>query len=79
MTDPHSTIEDVDKQHQPARAGQRPERRKKQRANMHDGIPVWYDCCSCEAEPYWAAAAEEMGMNLDGHEADAADAAESNE
>lgn len=22
--------------------------------SMHDGVPVWYDCCSCEAEPYWA-------------------------
>jgi hypothetical protein len=22
---------------------------------MHDDVPVWYDCCSCEAEPYWQA------------------------
>ena len=21
--------------------------------SMHEDIPVWYDCCSCEAEPYW--------------------------
>ena len=21
--------------------------------SMHDDVPVWYDCCSCEAEPYW--------------------------
>jgi hypothetical protein len=21
--------------------------------SMHDGVEVWYDCCSCEAEPYW--------------------------
>jgi hypothetical protein len=21
--------------------------------SMHEGVPVWYDCCSCEAEPYW--------------------------
>lgn len=21
--------------------------------SMHADIPVWYDCCSCEAEPYW--------------------------
>lgn len=20
---------------------------------MHTNVPVWYDCCSCEAEPYW--------------------------
>jgi len=25
--------------------------------SMHEGVPVWYDCCSCEAEPYWAALA----------------------
>ena len=36
-----------------------PELRSKKRANMHDGIPVWYDCCSCEAEPYWVAAGAE--------------------
>lgn len=22
--------------------------------SMHEDVPVWYDCCSCEAEPYWA-------------------------
>ena len=21
--------------------------------SMHDAVPVWCDCCSCEAEPYW--------------------------
>ena len=21
--------------------------------SMHEDIPVWYDCCTCEAEPYW--------------------------
>lgn len=21
--------------------------------SMHTDVPVWYDCCSCEAEPYW--------------------------
>lgn len=21
--------------------------------SMHDGVEVWCDCCSCEAEPYW--------------------------
>jgi hypothetical protein len=31
----------------------------KQSMSMHDGIPVWYDCCSCEAEPYWVAAMED--------------------
>ena len=32
--------------------------------SMHDGIAVWCDCCSCEAEPYWAELAEEMGIDL---------------
>ena len=27
--------------------------RKKASLSMHDNVPVWYDCCSCEAEPYW--------------------------
>jgi hypothetical protein len=34
------------------------------RLSMHDGIAVWCDCCSCEAEPYWAAVAEELGIDL---------------
>ncbi|MFO7542236.1 MAG: hypothetical protein R6W97_05400 [Thiobacillus sp.] len=36
----------------------------RKRANMHDGIAVWCDCCSCAAEPYWLAVAEEMGIDL---------------
>ena len=27
--------------------------------SMHDGVEVWCDCCSCEAEPYWIAAMQE--------------------
>ena len=27
--------------------------------SMHDGVPVWCDCCSCEAEPYWLEAFEQ--------------------
>ncbi|HZW25969.1 MAG TPA: hypothetical protein VFF26_10845 [Gallionella sp.] len=41
---------------------------KKKRANMHEGIAVWCDCCSCEAEPYWAELAEEMGMTFSDYE-----------
>lgn len=33
--------------------------------SMHEGVPVWHDCCCCEAEPYWAELAEEMGIDLD--------------
>lgn len=32
--------------------------------SMHEGIAVWCDCCSCEAEPYWVAVADEMGVDL---------------
>lgn len=31
---------------------------------MHEGIGAWCDCCSCEAEPYWAEVAEELGIDL---------------
>lgn len=41
---------------------------KRKRANMHEGITVWCDCCSCEAEPYWAAVAEELGIDLGDYE-----------
>ena len=27
--------------------------------SMHDGVEVWCDCCSCEAEPYWVEAMKE--------------------
>jgi len=38
--------------------------RRRRSISMHDGIAVWCDCCSCEAEPYWAELAEEMGIDL---------------
>lgn len=38
--------------------------KNKKSISMHDGIAVWCDCCSCEAEPYWAELAEEMGIDL---------------
>ena len=31
--------------------------------SMHEDIPEWYDCCSCEAEPYWI---EAMGEEATG-------------
>lgn len=27
--------------------------------SMHEDVPVWCDCCSCAAEPYWLEAMEE--------------------
>ena len=41
--------------------------------SMHHGIAVWCDCCSCAAEPYWLAVAEEMGIDLGSDYEDDAD------
>ena len=37
-----------------------PERAKSKSLSMHEGVAVWCDCCSCEAEPYWAELAEDL-------------------
>ena len=34
------------------------------RLSMHNGVTVWCDCCSCEAEPYWAVMAEKPEADL---------------
>ena len=34
--------------------------------SMHDGVEVWCDCCSCEAEPYWVEVAQALGIDLGG-------------
>ena len=34
--------------------------------SMHDGVDVWCDCCSCEAEPYWVEAMEEYQQTNSG-------------
>jgi hypothetical protein len=44
------------------------ETRRRKRVSMHDGIGVWCDCCSCEAEPRWVAVAEELGIDLSDYE-----------
>lgn len=49
-------------------SGDERKRKKRKCANMHEGIAVWCDCCSCEAEPYWAAVAEELGIDLGDYE-----------
>ena len=33
--------------------------------SQHEGVPLWCDCCPCEAEPYWVEVAEELGIDLD--------------
>lgn len=48
----------------PAREPAAIKSKRRKRANMHEGIAVWCDCCSCAAEPYWLAVAEEMGIDL---------------
>ena len=40
-------------------------RAPRSRLSMHEGVTVWCDCCSCEAEPYWADVAGELGIDLD--------------
>lgn len=37
---------------------------------MHEGIGIWADCCSCEAEPYWRELADDMGVDLNEYEED---------
>lgn len=32
--------------------------------SMHDGVEVWCDCCSCEAEPYWVEAMQDFDEKL---------------
>ncbi|MCW8327776.1 hypothetical protein MD588_03065 [Photobacterium sp. SDRW27] len=43
---------------------------RNQRMSMHEGVAPWCDCCVCEAEPYWADVAEEMGISLSNFEED---------
>lgn len=33
--------------------------------SMHDGVEVWCDCCSCEAEPYWVEAFDKPSKGAD--------------
>jgi hypothetical protein len=58
-------------------ASQRPaapaEMKERKRANMHEGIGVWCDCCSCEAEPRWVEVAEELGIDLSDYEDEGAE------
>lgn len=42
-----------------ARAPQAQQRHPGRTKSMHEGVPDWYDCCSCEMEPYWREATQE--------------------
>jgi hypothetical protein len=49
----------------PERPASAPSAKERRRSlSMHEGIAVWCDCCSCEAEPYWVEAAKAMGVDL---------------
>ena len=69
MTDsqPHPNTGDADQKidtaPEPGTAPSTAGKRKKS-LSMHEGIAVWCDCCSCEAEPYWVEVAEELGIDL---------------
>ncbi|GAA5216964.1 hypothetical protein ACFSJ3_12965 [Corallincola platygyrae] len=45
-------------------------RPKRTGSNMHEGIGDWCDTCVCEAEPYWAEVADELGISLSDYEDD---------
>ena len=44
----------------PPKASQQAQKKKKKSLSMHEDVPVWYDSCSCQAEPYWLEVAGEM-------------------
>ena len=46
---------DVDNTHDEATSQEKSSMSK----SMHDGVEVWCDCCSCEAEPYWVEAMQD--------------------
>ena len=68
MIDQRKTVapgNDNDRQQQADNTPSAPATMKRKKSkSMHDGIAVWCDCCSCEAEPYWVAVAEEMRIDL---------------
>lgn len=49
----------------------KPAKRRPARS-MHEDVPVWYDCCSCQAEPYWLEAAADVGSATEADNEDTA-------
>lgn len=60
---PETGKEDGNRRISSARSTTPAEERGSMRLSMHNGIAVWCDCCSCEAEPYWLAVAEELRID----------------
>ena len=59
MIAPKANPADVDNTHNEASAheGTKPGQNiTTMSKSMHDGVEIWCDCCSCEAEPYWVEA-----------------------
>lgn len=67
MTDPDGDTADAGSKENEAitmarsRSGQNKSTMSK---SMHDGVEVWCDCCSCEAEPYWVEAMKDFDEKL---------------
>jgi hypothetical protein len=62
MVNPNLNSVDVDNTHDEAatRPMSEPEKNKSSMSkSMHDGVEVWCDCCSCQAEPYWVEAMQD--------------------
>ncbi|RCU51715.1 MULTISPECIES: hypothetical protein [Corallincola] len=61
----HKTNRKIAQSHSPAVI-----RPKRSAISMHEGVADWCDCCVCEAEPYWAEVADELGISLSDYEDD---------
>jgi len=67
MIDPKVNPADVDNTHNEAISQAESKSRQvksKMSKSMHDGVEVWCDCCSCEAEPYWVEAMKDYDEKL---------------
>jgi hypothetical protein len=49
----HDTRANPDRSTAAGENAEAPGGRRRRSKSMHDGVAVWHDCCSCEAEPYW--------------------------
>ncbi len=41
---------------------------RKRGLSMHEGIAIWCDCCSCEAEERWVQVGKELGIDMSDYE-----------
>jgi hypothetical protein len=70
MTHSPDTPSGTPKPHEPGNGSVSADQSKaeKKSISMHADVPVWYDCCSCEAEPYWQQAMEEAEQKQENSE-----------